>query len=416
MSSDHEGAHLPANQHGREMIFNQVAVSNSTGEGIDLSDGYPKLSEPPSLRDLLCEEIARLRRDGADVPYGILSLREAIADDLFASQGIRVDPARNITITGSASEALTAAVLAAAARNSLVIFFSPHFPIYATAATIAGATPCCVPISLDGVPDIAAFQSLLAGNNVSAVVLNTPHNPTGALLSGADCSRLVELCRDKRVMLISDEVFAHLAPPSAHISPMAVADADAQVVVIADSGKKFDLCGLRLGYVTAGETLTRRIRIIQQTMTYRIPVPLQATVAAGLRWARDGYYDELRSRILANAEILASALRAGLPPRAWVNVPAAGCFMIATTPGHTGFQLAARIANEANVLTLPGSAFSEGRPSGPDDQFVRISLARDFSQVQEAAARLRAMGLRAADDRPPRVQARLQPPRTRPEA
>lgn len=373
------------------MVFNQVASSNSIEGRIDLSDGYPQLGAPSFLRDLLFEEIGRSRRGNNDMPYGILSLREVIADDLIATQGVTVDPVKNVTVTGSASEALTATILAVAARGSVVIFFSPHFPIYATAVTMTGATPCYAPIGLDGILDIDAFKSLLAVNNVSAVVLNTPHNPTGAVLSEADCSRLMELCRNKQVTVISDEVFAHLAPRGVHLSPISVGDADLPVVVIADSGKKFDLSGLRLGYVTASEILTQRIRIIQQTMTYRISVPLQITVAAGLRWAHDGYYEQMRSRILANAKILASALRAGMPPGTWVNTPAAGCFLIATAPGHTGFEFAARIANGANVLTLPGSAFTEGRPSAAVDQFVRISLARDVGQIREAAARLRAM-------------------------
>lgn len=375
----------------REMVFNQVAASSSASEDIDLSDGYPQLGAPQFLKELLFEEIGRLRRTNDDVPYGIFPLREVIADDLFTSQGVSVDPVKHVTVTGSASEALTATILAVAARNSAVIFFSPHFPIYSTAAAMAGAKPCYVPIGLDGTADIDAFQSLLTANDVAAVVLNAPHNPTGAIFSEDDLTRLLDFCRKKQVAVVSDEVFAHLAPPGTHLSPMTARDTDLPVIMISDTGKKFDLHGLRLGYIVAEETMTQRIRVIQQALTYRVPVPLQKTVAVGLQWARNGYYDEVRSRIRDNAKILVPALQAGLPTGTWVNTPVAGCFLVATTPGHTGLELAARLVTGANVRTLPGAAFAEGRPLAAVDQFVRISLARDLSQIQDAAARLRAM-------------------------
>ncbi|MFC5001588.1 pyridoxal phosphate-dependent aminotransferase [Dactylosporangium cerinum] len=367
------------------MVFNRLAAGPG---GIDLAGGYPQLGTPPFLRDLLFDEF--VRPGAADEPYGVSALRAAIADDFAVRQGVLVDPVENVTVTGSASEAVTAAVLTLARRGSAVVFFSPHFPVYSIAVAAAGAIPLFAAVALDGTFDVDGFGDLVAAGDVSAVILNSPHNPTGAVLSEIECVRLVEMCARRRIPVISDEVFAHLIPG---ISPAAVVDRNYPVVVVSDSGKKFDLRGFRLGWTIAGKELTRRIRIIQQIMTYRIPVPLQKTVIAGLRWASDHHYDGLRITLAANASILADAMPGAARPYQ------GGCFLLASVPGLTGTALSTRLAHRAEVHTLPATAFTEGRgPTAPDD-FVRLSLARETSLIREAAARLAAVSGAGRSDR-----------------
>lgn len=393
MSFDHGPHAFAESPLVMEMVFNRVATAHAGQGNIDLADGYPDTGTPKFLLDLFLEKMQTVRRNDGEPPYGIPELREAIADDLYTSQGVRVDPAENVTVTGSASEAITSSILALARRNTAIIFLSPHFPVYATAASMATAVPQYVPVTFDGTIDVDRLVYLLETTDASTVVLNTPHNPTAAVLDEFDCARVMATCRRRNISVISDEVFGHLSPHGKQISLLAHAGSGTSVAVVSDSGKKFNLRGLRLGYVIADKATTQRIRVIQQTMTYRISMPLQSTVAAGLRWANSKYYSEMRAQILQNAGILASALRTGLPPGARINNPAAGCFLLAAVPHRTGTELAKRIAQSAEVLTLPGSAFASGRRLTTADDFVRLSLARSPDQISKAADRLSSMNL-----------------------
>ena len=372
-----------------EMAFNRIArTAAAFPELIDLACGYPTPGPPDWLWEFFIEQLSQTAMNDTDEPYGMLDLRTAVAEEFLAITDAQFDPVNEITITGSASEAITAAILATVPKGASVIIFSPHFPIYATATRIAGGVARFVEIDYSGV-NIEQVERQF-DDTTAAIIVNTPHNPTGRVFKANELERIATLCEKHQAVMISDEVFGHMVYHGEYMSAGKISGIRNMSILISDSGKKLDLKGFKLGYMIADTTFTERLRVIQQTVTYRMPVALQRTIAFGLRHMNSDYFAGLHRRFLANANQLSAALSLALQGRgSLLPCPEAGPFLLADISSAGEDEALEFLASRGGVLTLPGSAFFDGNDREERSKFLRISFARTESIVQEAVIRLR---------------------------
>ena len=325
--SDAAGLISPAGQ-VRQTVFAEMTALAARHGAVNLGQGAPSMPAPEALIDYA----AQAMRDGFNQyapANGRPELREAIAKERSQRYGHRVTPDEVLEAVG-ATEGITAAVLALTAPGSSVVTFEPFYDSYAAAAELAGASLTTVPLVHDGdtfAPDWGAFERAMGAGSVSAVIVNSPHNPTGMVLGREDLLRIYQAAVAADAWIITDEVYEYLVfEPHEHISLAAIVpDAD-RVVTVSSAGKAFNVTGWKIGWVIARPDVLVAIQAIKQYLSYANGHPLQLAVAQGLDRHTD-FFAANREVLARNRDVLLNALRQ--IPGVKVSAPGAGYFTIA---------------------------------------------------------------------------------------
>jgi aspartate/methionine/tyrosine aminotransferase len=367
-------------------IFTEISALAVAHDAVNLGQGFPDFPAPAFIKEAAMRAIREDRNQYAPAA-GLPRLRAAIAARWQQLHGVAVD-ADEVTVASGATELLHDAVLAVVEPGDEVIVFEPTYDAYVPDIIMAGGTARAValrPPHWRWDPDELrrAF-----GPRTRAVILNTPHNPTGKVFARDELEALAALCREHDAVVISDEVYSEITFDDAAHVPIATLPGMRERTISIDSmGKTFSVTGWKVGWAIAPEPLTRALRAIHQFVTFTNSVPFQEALADGLALAEThGYYDELRATYTARRDRLAGVLtRAGLAP-----LTARGAYFLLCDVGGLGFAddvaFCRHLTTEVGVAAIPTSVFYADPAAAPP--FARFCFAKRDETIDAAAARL----------------------------
>lgn len=374
----------------RESVIREMTRHCNRVGGVNLAQGFPDFPAPAALKEAACRAVMADVNQYA-ITWGAPGLRAAIAAKAARFNGLPwVDPDRHVTVTCGATEAMMATMLSVVDPGDEVIVFEPYYENYGPDAVMAQATLRVVPLvgsrfALDEAALRAAF-----GPRTRAVVVNTPHNPTGKVFSRAELTLIAELCQSHDALAITDEIYEHMVYDGEHISIASLPGMAERTITISGLSKTFAVTGWRLGYVIAPESFTQAIRRAHDFLTVGAPAPLQEAAITALNFDQ-AYYDELRSTYQAKRGLMHEILQeVGLNP----VLPEGAYYMMADI-AHTGFDdvaFARFLVEEVGVAVVPGTSFWADREAGA--RWVRFAFPKRPETLQAARERLLTMAAR----------------------
>lgn len=380
-------------------IFTEMtALATSTG-ALNLGQGFPDDPGPHEVLNAAREAIAAGRNQYPPLP-GIPSLRTAIAAHQARFYGLDIDPDTEIQVTMGATEAMAASLLALVEPGQEVVTIDPFYDAYAAVIALAGGVQVPAPLDLthgaDGHPngfslDVAALREAVS-DNTRAIIVNTPHNPTGTMLGRADLEQILAVAKEQGAYVITDEVYEHLTFAGPHIPMATLPGAKGTVVSISSAGKTFSVTGWKIGWITAAPELITAIQAVKQFLTFAGGGPFQVGVAAGLGLGGE-VFDAVRSSLQDRRDLLVSGLRsAGFD----VIVPDAGYFTVADAAPlgfEDGAQLCREMPERIGVAAVPVSAFTSA--AGPNAarmrSLVRFAHCKSADSIHQAVDRLQKL-------------------------
>jgi methionine aminotransferase len=263
-------------------IFTVMSRLAADHGAINLAQGFPDFEPPARLTELADQHLRR--PGGAGNQYaplaGLPSLRQSIATKLAEHYGCRKDPDTDITVTSGATEALFSAIQAVVRAGDEVILLDPAYDSYEPAVTLAGGRAVHVPLLRPGFGvDWQRLQDAISPRT-RLLIVNSPHNPSGATLGRDDLEGLTTLLRDTPVFLLADEVYEHmLYDGRRHHSVLAHAELSQRSFVVSSFGKTYHATGWKVGYCVAPAALTQEFRKVHQYVQFSVATPLQAALA-----------------------------------------------------------------------------------------------------------------------------------------
>ncbi|MGI4734343.1 MAG: methionine aminotransferase [Janthinobacterium lividum] len=371
-------------------IFAQMtALAQATG-ALNLAQGFPDYDPPLALREALAHHaLAAGSHQYAPMP-GLLRLREAIAAQVARLQpdAPAPDPDTEITLTAGATEALYAVLAAVVRPGDEVIILEPAYDLYGPAVRLQGGVPRYVRLPAPSFrPDWAAVRAALTPHT-RLLIVNTPHNPSGAVFGAADWDALANLVDGTNILVLSDEVYEHLVfdgvgPRSARQHPAL----RARSFVLSSFGKTYHATGWKVGYCLAPPALSTELRRVHQFLTFAVSTPTQHALAdVLLADATDAHARGLAAFYQEKRDYF----RQQLTGAGWDLLPVpGGYFQLAgyqhySKAGDVAF--ATQLAREWGVAVVPVSAFYH---DGYDPGLVRFCFAKELPTLAAAAARLR---------------------------
>lgn len=367
-------------------IFAEMsALAASTG-AINLGQGFPDEDGPPEVLEAARRAIA----DGVNqYPPGLGNpvLREAIAAHQKRFYGIEVDAATEVLVTAGATEALAATLLALTDEGDEVVTFEPFYDEYGAVTALARARQVTVPLRAPTfLPDHDDLRRAIT-DRTRVIVVNSPHNPTGAVFPRATLELIVELAHQHDVTIITDEVYEHLTFGASHVPIASLPGAFERTVTISSGGKTFSTTGWKVGWAIAPAPILQAIVAVKQYLTYVNGAPFQPAIAVGLGLP-DSYFAAAAASLQNKRDILTAGLsRAGFG----VGVPDAGYFVIADA-ADLGVTDAAEFARAlpalAGVVAVPVTAFVSHPNRDEYRSLLRFAFCKRVDVLERAADQL----------------------------
>jgi len=369
-------------------VMSQLA--NDTG-AINLAQGFPSFEPPKPLTDRISYHLNHGANQYAPMT-GIPALREAITEKILNLQGRAIDVDNEVTVCTGATEGLFSAIQAVVHAGDEVIVIDPAYDSYEPAVTLAGGITRHVPLQIaDNGHDFGVdWQRVNDTINAKTrlIILNFPHNPTGAILSAADLEQLADIVRNTNCLLLSDEVYEHIVfDGEPHRSLLSHDELWDRTLVVASFGKTFHATGWKLGYCIAPAPLTAEFRKVHQFTTFSVSTPMQYGVADFLQSDPDFYidlpdfYQKKRDHFCSLLE--KSQFRFKPTPSTFFQILDYG-----DVSNEDDLTLAKRWTHEIGVASIPLSVFCESPFTGTR---LRFCFAKDDATLADAAERLCAL-------------------------
>ncbi len=362
-------------------VMTQLALDH---DAINLSQGFPDFDAPAALRDLVTHHLNRGANQYAPMP-GVGALREQISLKCERLYGRRLDPAKEVTVTVGATEALFSAIQTVVHRGDEVIVFDPAYDSYEPAITLAGGVTRHIPLEP---PDFQIDWNRVRDTitpRTRLILLNSPHNPTGAVLSSDDLSSLAEIVEQTPVSILSDEVYEHIIfDGRAHHSLLTHPALAERSFVVSSFGKTYHATGWKIGYCVAPSELTVEFRKVHQFVPFTVVTPMQHAIADYLAQAPEHYlnlpafYQEKRDTFCRLLEGSRFRFR-----------PAEGTYFqlldYSEISNEHDEDYARRLTREIGVASIPVSVFCKDPFEG---RYLRFCFAKDDGTLTRAAERL----------------------------
>jgi N-succinyldiaminopimelate aminotransferase len=366
-------------------IFAEMtALATRTG-AVNLGQGFPDTDGPAGM----LEEARRAIADGVN-QYppgpGRQELREAIAAQR-AAYGIEFDPNTEVLVTVGATEAIASALLALVEAGDEVILFEPYYDSYAASVALAGATRRVVSL-VDGPRfsvDLDAVRAAITPRT-RAILLNSPHNPTGTVFTREELAGIAEICVEHDLIAITDEVYEALTyDGTPHVPLCTFPDMASRTVTISSAGKTFNCTGWKIGWVCAPAPLVSAVRAAKQFLTFVGGAPFQPAVAYAL-----ANESEWVSQLRSSLEVKRDRLSAGLSEAGFGVRPSAGTYFVCADVRPLGFtdgaELCWQLPERIGVAAVPVQVFTDN----PDRwrHIVRFAFCKKDEVLDEAIERL----------------------------
>jgi methionine aminotransferase len=362
-------------------------LATETG-ALNLAQGYPSFDPPDALLKRVDWRMRHSANQYAPMP-GVRSLREVIVDKTQRLQGRRLDLEREITVCTGATEGLFSAITAIVRAGDEVIIIDPAYDSYEPAITLAGGITKHVPLLIDENgfdfhPDWQQLRDTI-NERTRLIILNFPHNPTGATLSEDDLDTLAGIVRDTDCLLLSDEVYEHIVfDDQPHRSLLSHDELWARSMVICSFGKTLHATGWKLGYCAAPADLTNEFRKVHQYTTFSVSTPMQCGVADFLKGNPD-YCEELPAFYQQKRDLFCNLLEGSR----FRLRPAKSTFFQLLDYGAITDELdetlAIRWTHEVGVASIPLTVFCETPFTGTR---LRFCFAKDDATLKQAAEKL----------------------------
>ena len=367
------------------VIREMTRVAQAHG-AINLAQGFPDFPCPDLLKEAARAAVSADVNQYA-ITWGAPRLRAALEEKYRQWYGMTVAGERELTVVCGATEAMAAVLLALVDPGEEVIVMEPFYENYGPDAVLCDARPVFLP--LDAPEFVLDAERLRArvGPRTRAIVVNTPNNPTGRVLSRAELEAVAAVCQEHDLLAVTDEIYEHILYDGEHVPLATLEGMRERTVTVSGASKTFSVTGWRIGWVVAPPDLTGAIRKVHDFLTVGAPAPLQEGVAAALETLDVGYYRSLAADYRARRALLVEALQhAGLDCVA----PQGSYYVLAdfSAISRTDDQAFARLlAREAGVVPVPGSSFFSEPDRGKT--LVRFAFCKRLETLEEAGERLR---------------------------
>jgi N-succinyldiaminopimelate aminotransferase len=375
-------------------VFAEMSALAARIGAVNLGQGFPDDDGPPAMLAAAQHAIAA-GVNQYPPGLGIAPLREAIAAQRQRRFGIEYDPGSEVLVTVGATEAIAAAVLGLVEQGAEVVLIEPYYDSYAPVIAMAGAQRRSVPLVRQGrgfVLDTDALRGAVTPKT-AALIVNSPHNPTGMVLSDAELSTIAEIAVEADLVVITDEVYEHLVFDGGRHIPLATYPGMAErTVTISSAAKMFNCTGWKIGWACGNAELIAGVRAAKQFLSYVGGAPFQPAVALALN-TEEEWVVALRESLEAKRDRLADGLR-----RLGFDVHhSGGTYFLCADPRPLGYDdsatFCAELPQKAGVAAIPMSAFCEpgGDRAAMWNHLVRFAFCKRDPVLDEALSRLEVL-------------------------
>ena len=362
-------------------VMSQLAVEH---QAVNLGQGFPDFEPPQALRDAVTRAMAEGRNQYAP-GIGLPSLREQIALKTERMYGRRISADTDVTVTSGATEALFAAIAAVVRAGDEVIVFDPAYDSYEPAIDLQGARAVHIPLTVPsfGIDWQRVRDAITPRTRM--ILVNSPHNPSGAVLSADDLDELASIVRDTEIVVLSDEVYEHIVFDGAlHQSVLRHAELAERSIVVSSFGKTYHCTGWKVGYAVAPRALSAEFRKVHQYLTFCTFHPAQVAFAEFMASTPEHYlelpafYQAKRDRFRALIE----------PSRLKLLDVPGGYFQLvdySAIRDEPDVAFCQWLVKQGGVAAIPLAPFYE---TAPDTRLVRLCFAKSDATMEAAAERL----------------------------
>jgi N-succinyldiaminopimelate aminotransferase len=367
---------------GTTVFTEMTALAQRTG-AINLGQGFPDVDGPAAAVDAA---VAALRSGAGENQYaplsGVPTLREAVLDHQRRCYGLEPE---DVQVTFGATEAIAAALLALCDPGDEVVVLEPYYDSYAACIAFSGAARR--PVTLRPPGFALDFDELRAavGGRARVMLINTPHNPTGRVLARSELEQIAEVCIERDLICVTDEVYEHLVYDGEHIPLASLPGMSERTLTISSIGKSFSFTGWKIGWCSGPARLVGAMRTVKQFLTFAGGTPLQHASAAALGLP-PSVLDELRADLRSRRDLLCEGLsHAGLTPL----VPA-GTYFVNADVGRDAAEFCADLPPRCGVVAIPTGVFYDDKSAA--STLVRFAFCKRREVIEEAARRLAGSG------------------------
>jgi methionine aminotransferase len=364
-------------------IFTKMSQLATEEGALNLSQGFPGFDCSEELQELV-RFYAKGHNQYAPMT-GVPVFRQSIANKTNSFYGVTLDADTEVTVVSGATEALFAAIHCCVSTGDEVIMFDPSYDAYDPMVRLAGGTPVHIPLKSSNSFQID-WEEL--GRKITpktrAIMVNSPHNPTGAIWSMEDLEAFASLVKGTNILIVSDEVYEHIVFDGAkHASVLLHPELRQRSFVCGSFGKTYHITGWKIGYCLAPPYLTQEFRKLHQWVTFSSATPLQYALADYLK--TPAHYLGLSSFYQQKRDLFASYFKGSR----WKILPSHGsffqCLDYSEISDESDVDLSVRLTKELKVASIPVSVFYE---TPPEDRILRFCFAKNDDVLKEAAQKL----------------------------
>ncbi|XP_002990980.2 uncharacterized protein LOC9659994 [Selaginella moellendorffii] len=368
-------------------VFTLMSSLALTHQAINLGQGFPNFDGPDFIREAAIQALRTVGRNQYARGFGVPELNAAISRRFEKDTGLKVDPDTEITVTCGCTEAISSTILGLLDPGDEIIMFAPFFDVYQVVTAMVGAkmkTVVLRPENGFAVPEDelrAAFTS-----KTRAILVNTPHNPTGKVFSRGELELIASLCVEHDVLAFTDEVYSRLVFDGEHVSLASIKGMFERTVTMSSMGKTYSFTGWKVGWAIAPPHLSYGIRQAHSNITFSTATPLQWGAVAALE-APESYYQDLRSAYIARKDILVQ----GLKEVGFKVYEPQGTYFVMVDHTPFGFkddmEFCMHLVHKVGVAAIPPSGFYEDPQDGK--HLVRFAFCKDEDTLKAAVRKLR---------------------------
>ena len=369
-----------------ESVIREMSRIAAKYNAINLAQGLPDFNANIEFKQAGIDAINNNINQYA-ITWGNRHLRKALAQKYSSQLNIDIDPETEITVTCGATEAMVATFLALINPGDEVIIFEPYYENYSPDTILAGAKPIHVRLYPENWTFNEDELTKAFNHNTKAIIINTPHNPTGKVFSHAELTTIAQLCQKWGVLAITDEIYEHiLYDNSKHISIASLPGMEELTVTINSLSKTYSLTGWRVGWAIANSELTQSIRKVHDFLTVGSPAPLQAGAVTAIN-APNSYYEDLKKDYDTRRSLLMDIL----DNHGFKYYKPGGAYYLFTDIGSFGYDndldFAQNLVEKVKIAVVPGSSFITNETY--KHKYVRFCFSRKIETLNQAAVNMK---------------------------